>query len=537
MELLELNLNRGDILKAQHMSSIVEKINEIINSVNSQSEGSSGENTQIVEIAELIVSKTNDRDLRLDAGYTAVSFPYGIWLKSYLSSDLIHPINSRLLQESEYTTYLGVGYTLTTSVSYKCDPECCDEYSGEPFSIMTINGNDRFNVDGNLIVGMNVPTKFDVLVDDKYNIESEGYGGNDQVPWNFVVLVGNAAVTFDVEYKLKPVGKEEQVVHETYPVGFKARQDRKLSDLFCIIPAGTVSWNDFKNNPQTYINQILANEQNPVLLSLNEQRDTDFINLYKREISQRLSNAGMTVNESQINSYLSEQRQKFATKRVPLNKAAKRIVRGYFKRYYSSLVDELDFENIYVYKPQQDYYAACEQHESEIGPRFIRRYMWQDGYWNGSGINHPFSAYTTAIFSGPQKEILDYYGEGTGTYSHFTRCTLNQGDILVYLRSYVSGDSGLCVKIDGGDNYNVSSIQQIAAVSGSDNWVNNISFDSTIADNRRILENGKKKSFVIEYEDTIQTPSGNTYQRYGGDDYQLAAFEVNQPIGFYNIGY
>ena len=110
MELLELKLNRGDILKAQHVSSIVEKINEIINSVNSQSEGSSGENTQIVEIAELIVSKTNGRDLWLDAGYTAASFPYGIWLKSYLSSDLIHPINSRLLSESEDTTYLGVDY-------------------------------------------------------------------------------------------------------------------------------------------------------------------------------------------------------------------------------------------------------------------------------------------------------------------------------------------------------------------------------------------------------------------------------------------
>lgn len=136
MEKIKIQKNSGDILTASDISDIVSSINEIIDIINSKVSSEGAHNDS--EIEEKIVGlfsgnlTTNYSDYYLDYGNNLINFPYGLWLYSYLHSDLVNPIKKTLLNKEDYSKYLGENYVFDVSVTYECNKDYKDEYSDTP---------------------------------------------------------------------------------------------------------------------------------------------------------------------------------------------------------------------------------------------------------------------------------------------------------------------------------------------------------------------------------------------------------------------
>ena len=142
MEKIKIQKNSGDILKAEDIGSIISAINDIIDYLtsNNPSGGQSEPVTTVGDVVEKVKVYISDKNYDLNVstpiapyGLTQVGIPWGIWLYSYLSSDMENPIKTRLLSQDEYAQYLGQGYNIKTNVDIEYNSDVfMDEYFREP---------------------------------------------------------------------------------------------------------------------------------------------------------------------------------------------------------------------------------------------------------------------------------------------------------------------------------------------------------------------------------------------------------------------
>ena len=199
-----------------------------------------------------------------DEGYNEKGLRYGIMLYSYLESNLQTPISERVLDESEYSKYLGSGYNISTSVSIKYrTKDFRNELFNEPLRIsLWPSGSTDFSKDANLKHDNyemdGVPTVWDVLVDtsdiDHPAVKPYAYGYRDliedDVVFNWRNTFYNTAIKMwgpddnpIVEYTgtvSAKTGSNKQLTPATEIINVPINPGRDLSldHLFVIIPNG-----------------------------------------------------------------------------------------------------------------------------------------------------------------------------------------------------------------------------------------------------------------------------------------------------------
>lgn len=391
MEKLNLRKNPGDILYAADISSIVSTINNIITYITSENGSGSGSESggsvgDVVDIPSPIITWGNRIPTPwTEDGYNEFGLPWGIWLQSYLTSDLENPIHERLLYESEYTQYLGSGYEINTNVSitYK-NEQFRDELFNEPMQVSLYpSGSTDFskatlNKDWYKISG--IPRMWDVLIDVTGVDSSNTYGVKDYA-YNYRQFIEENEVLFHLNWgdELYNKAVEMQSTDEDPIIGFTGTmslitgdnnaisvtesvnipinpaRDLSLDHLFVIIPAkseknpnGLCTWTEFKADPQYYLQQIKLNDYNATITEAKTLYENDIMSILKETIIRNGTDRfgldfGTDANPTSYrqsleitqdgNDYLSQWKELCRLRRLDMRNRAEDIVIGWFKKY------------------------------------------------------------------------------------------------------------------------------------------------------------------------------------------------------------
>lgn len=382
MEKLEIRKNPGDILYASDISSIVSTINEIIKQITSNGDSGTGSGSapSIGDIIEIPIPQISYASYQSSQtpftpdGYNEKGMPWGIWLLSYLSSDLENPIKERLLGESEYIQYLGSGYNITTNVSITCrSSEFRDELFNESMQIsLWPSGSTDFSKanltkDNYKITG--VPRVWDVLVNMGGIDDSDTYGVKDYA-YNYRQFVDENEVLFHLDWHdtlynkaVEMCGPDEnpiigytgtvtmttgnnntEHVTDSVNVPINPARDLSLDHLFVIIPQEIVTWEQFVSDPESYLQTIKANDKHLTITTAQTQYENDVKNVLKETIVRNGTDRfGLNFDtnvtgqsftyRSTLDNYLNKWQEICRRRRLDLRDRAEDIVIAWFKKY------------------------------------------------------------------------------------------------------------------------------------------------------------------------------------------------------------
>lgn len=380
MEKLNLRKNPGDILYAADISSIVSTINNIITYITSENGSGSGSESggsvgDVVDIPSPIITWGNRIPTPwTEDGYNEFGLPWGIWLQSYLTSDLENPIHERLLYESEYAQYLGSGYEITTNVSitYK-NEQFKDELFNEPMQVSLYpSGSTDFskatlNKDWYKISG--IPRMWDVLIK-VTDVDSDNTYGVKDYAYNYRQFIEENEVLFHLNWgdELYNKAVEMQSTDEDPIIGFTGTvslitgdnnaisatesvnipinpaRDLSLDHLFVIIPNSVCTWTEFIADPQYYLQQIKLNDYNTTIADAKALYEDDIMSVLKETIIRNgtdrfgldfdtnVPNLNYTYR-STLDNYLSRWKELCRLRRLDMRNRAEDIVIGWFKKY------------------------------------------------------------------------------------------------------------------------------------------------------------------------------------------------------------
>lgn len=570
MEKIKIQKNSGDILKAEDIGSIISAINDIIDYLtsNDPSGGQSEPGTTVGDIVEKVKVYISNKDYDLNVstpiapyGLTQVGIPWGIWLYSYLSSDMENPIKTRLLSQDEYTQYLGQGYNIKTNVDIEYNSDVfMDEYFREPLQVLTYFGNStsysgvNMTKDSYYIKG--APRVWDVFADPKYDkyfgSESRPKDKNHFTYYNegmtlWSPIDDDPVVKFTGTVTVTKGDGSKETVSKSASVPIYANRDLVLDNLFCIIPKEMCTFEQFAANPQQYIDQIKQNDKNPIIVQAEDQMTDDILNEYRKAIrAYAIGMHGLSEsNVSTVDSYLQEQKAKYNKKRIPIDKVGAEIVAGWFTKYQPGLnVKPQDIDQSYLYSwgwydadeqrwtAKQGYYATSVQHILDI-PRFNKVYTLDNVMENGDGY----------FFKKGPIEDTPYaprFKDGTKHRASVIDGTIEvrQGDIVLQLQNNENANKTLLLynvmdKTTTGDWYStLKAVRDIATVAHATKYIDRV---GRVRGWNPESQHYLNEECTIPYEDIIDmdtkeivdSESSNTYARYGGT-YTILAFEVEE---------
>lgn len=384
MEKLNLQLNPKQILKASDMSAIISAINRIIDyleSGGSGNTGGSGSTGSIIEISNPIISWSS-YDYRMQVpftpdGYNEKGLPWGIWLYSYLESDstFSNPLNQRLLSESEYTQYLGNGYSITTNVAVTCrSNDFKDELFNEPMQVSlypsgsTDFSNATLAKDNYEITG--VPRMWEALIDltdidpnntygvQAYYTDYRQFIEPSEVIYNLnwhntfynkAVSMwapdSNPIVNFTGTVTMTTGNNSTKTATESVNVPINPARDLSLDHLFVIIPKEIFTWEQFVANPESCLQTIKANDKNATITAAKEQYENDIKKVLKDTIIRNGTDrfgldfgtdANPTTYRNSIGNYLDTWQTLCERFGIDMYDRAEDIVIGWFKKYCAS---------------------------------------------------------------------------------------------------------------------------------------------------------------------------------------------------------
>ena len=559
MEILNLSFVPNQTLTAESLNKIVEKINEIINTING-----TDITTDVSEIAEMVFASNGtgpgEYSVAPEHGYFGAGYlPYALRITTYkeVDGETVATGYRMITAKSKFPLYIS---SYTTNLSVQCNHEYRNEDHLKYFTCEE-DGATNLTLDSTLTYSAGTPTPFDVFYDKNRYRDNFVKAGGQYGLTNAAKLTGTIKYTPLAEYG-DPV--EKTITYST-DASVSLKNDHQLIGLSGVLKG--VSWDAFIANPQYYINKIKSNDKSPIIAAAVDTREQAFgeelkwlINDYtQHNINNRDTMPSYFLNESRINTFIQNEIRFYKNRGLSIGAAntlqgantlgniesrMKDLVVKYYSKYTDPQgrgpwtnrqpsIEDAWGSNFSGYNIWEQYYENIYNNQDQIGERFSKYYCLQnpkDYIEGGSDI----------FGEGPIWEKMPDSVNSTRTVNDTK--DLKQGDIFIVLKRdvYIMGNARVfsCFPVIGQRSIQLPIEKDvILGLTNSSNWIDNISTDYVPEEHKLLDSRGNKININIDWEQTVEDFDGNAYHRYGGSDFQIFAFQVNDPITFRNMSW
>lgn len=538
MELLDKIFIPKQILTAEELNELVAKINELINAANNTS--TDPQDIVIETSGDFVSYGTGMYNIMQDGVWLDGYLRYAIFRTQYSTVDgEKRKISQTLVNPSDYAKYF-TNYSLTTSLSVECNHKYRNEDTLQKLTCDQ-DGASGLTLDTELSTPTGVPTLFDVYSDPERYRDNLYTGAGEYGLTNAARLSGSFTFSAD--------GIETIQKSYTDTAKVSLKEDHQLVGLMGVLTG--VSWKDFIRDPQTYVNQIKANEKSQVIKDAVDVREAAFAEKLKWYIESFKDHncdnpetmPTYFLNEDRIDTFIQKKIDLYKPRDLSLGDTSRYVTRieWLVEEYYNEYVDPQGRGPWTARQPNikdswssgvttddewNAYYQTLYDNKQSIGERFSRYYCLDNPSSWREGNNNLFG-------KGPIWETV-YDSSINGVRFNNTR-TLNTGDIFIILKRpiYIPGNAKVFSFFLAAGQSSVQlpiEKQRVLSATESDLWVDNIATDQIPKEHLLLDDKGAKKNITIDWEQTVPTFDGGDYHRYGGSDFEIFAFRVNLPI-------